>query len=80
VGMWLSGGSGDELFFGDATAVVLRVLLGPLPALGIALMVYRVLVIPQTMAATGLFYIELIFVLTGAFIGRYITFLTGFPL
>ena len=80
LGMWISGGSGDELFFGYSTAVVLRVALGPLPALGIAWMVYRVLVIPQTMAATGLFYIELIFVLTGAFIGRYITFLTGFPL
>jgi hypothetical protein len=79
-GMWLLGGSGEERFFGYSTAVALRVLLGPLPALGIALMVYRVLVIPQTMAATGLFYIELIFVLTGAFIGRYITFLTGFPL
>jgi hypothetical protein len=79
-GMWLSGGSGNDLFFGYSTAVILRVALGPVPALGIAWMVHRVLVIPQTMAATGLFYIELIFVLTGAFIGRYITFLTGFPL
>jgi len=80
LGMWLSSGSGGDLFFGYSTAVILRVALGPVPALGIAWMVHRVLVIPQTMAATGLFYIELIFVLTGAFIGRYITFLTGFPL
>lgn len=67
-------------FLDHPTTVALRALLGPLPALGIAIMVHRVLQIPQTMAATGLFYIELIFVLTGAFIGRYFTFLTGFPL
>lgn len=73
-------GEDGASFLGHPTAVALRVLLGPLPALGIAIMVHRVLQIPQTMAATGLFYIELIFVLTGAFIGRYFTFLTGFPL
>jgi hypothetical protein len=71
-------GNGD--FLGHSGVVLLRALLGPLPALAIAFLVYRVLQIPQTMAATGLFYIELIFVLTGAFIGRYFSFLTGFPL
>ncbi|MFP6665211.1 MAG: hypothetical protein VCC00_13515 [Deltaproteobacteria bacterium] len=71
---------GDGNFLGHGNVVLLRALLGPLPALVIGFLVYRVLQIPQTMAATGLFYIELIFVLTGAFIGRYFTFTTGFPL
>lgn len=77
--LWLAEGTGEP-FLGYPIVVLLRVVLGPIPALLIAVMIYRVLKIPQTMAATGLFYIELIFVLTGAFIGRYFTFLTGFPL
>lgn len=58
----------------------LRVILGPLAALGIGIMIQRVLEIPQTMAATGLFYIATLAVLVGEFLGRYFTFRTGLPL
>lgn len=58
----------------------LRVLLGPVAAFGIAFMIYRVLLIPQTMAATGLFYIATLAVLVGEILGRYFTFRTGLPL
>ena len=64
----------------QALLVALRVVLGPLAALGIAFMIYRVLLIPQTMAATGLFYIATLAVLVGEFLGRYFTFRTGLPL
>jgi hypothetical protein len=58
----------------------MRVVLGPLAALGIAAMIGRVLAIPQTMAATGLFYIATLAVLVGEFLGRYFTFRTSLPL
>jgi len=58
----------------------LRVVLGPIAALGIAFMIHRVLLIPQTMAATGLFYIATLAVLVGEILGRYFTFRTGLPL
>jgi hypothetical protein len=43
-------------------------------------MIHRTLLIPQTMAATGLFYIAILAVMVGEFMGRYILFRTGFPL
>ena len=57
----------------------MRFLLGPVAALGIAALTARVLAIPQTMAATGLFYIATLAVLVGSFLGRYFTFRTGLP-
>lgn len=60
--------------------LLLRVVLGPVAALAIAAMIRRVLAIPQTMAATGLFYIATLAVLVGEFLGRYFTFRTGLPL
>src|SRR5690606_27243445 len=60
--------------------LVLRLVLGPFAALVIAAMIRRVLAIPQTMAATGLFYIATLAVLVGEFLGRYFTFRTGLPL
>lgn len=63
-----------------APLFALRVLLGPAAALAIALMIHRVLLIPQTMAATGLFYIATLAVLVGEILGRYFTFRTGLPL
>ncbi len=57
-----------------------RFLLGPIATLGIAALTARVLAIPQTMAATGLFYIATLAVLVGSFLGRYFTFRTGLPL
>ena len=58
----------------------LRFALGPVAALGLAFLIARVLAIPQTMAATGLFYIATLAVLVGNFLGRYFTFRTGLPL
>jgi hypothetical protein len=60
--------------------LALRIALGPIAALAISAMIRRVLAIPQTMAATGLFYIATLAVLVGEFLGRYFTFRTGLPL
>jgi len=60
--------------------LLLRLVLGPIAALAMAALIRRVLAIPQTMAATGLFYIATLAVLVGEFLGRYFTFRTGLPL
>jgi hypothetical protein len=66
---------------GDHLALIgLRVVLGPVAALAMAQMIRRVLEIPQTMAATGLFYIATLAVLVGELLGRYFTFRTSLPL
>src|SRR5262249_5846483 len=57
--------------------LVLRVVLGPLAALGIGMLIRRTLQIPQTMAATGLFYIAVLAVLVGEMLGRLILFRTS---
>jgi hypothetical protein len=57
-----------------------RFVLGPLAALALGLMIHRTLQIPQTMAATGLFYIAILFVLVGEILGRLILFRTSLPL
>ncbi len=57
-----------------------RFLLGPLAALALGWMIHRTLQIPQTMAATGLFYIAILFVLVGEILGRLILFRTSLPL
>lgn len=64
---------------GYASLAGLRMILGPAAALAMAWMIGRVLAIPQTMAATGLFYIATLAVLVGSFLGRYFTFRTGLP-
>jgi len=43
-------------------------------------MIHRTLQIPQTMAATGLFYIAILFVMVGEILGRLILFRTSLPL
>jgi len=60
--------------------LVARLALGPLAALGIAYLIHRTLAIPHTMAATGLFYIAILFVLVGEMLGRLILFRTSLPL
>lgn len=60
--------------------IALRIVLGPIAALAMAEMIRRVLAIPQTMAATGLFYIATLAVLVGELLGRYFTFRTSLPL
>lgn len=70
---------GAERFAAYSHLALLRFVLGPVAALAIAFLVHRVLAIPQTMAATGLFYIATLAVLVGSFLGRYFTFRTGLP-
>ena len=57
-----------------------RFVLGPLAALALGFMIHRTLQIPQTMAATGLFYIAILFVMVGEILGRLILFRTSLPL
>jgi hypothetical protein len=52
----------------------------PIGAAVLGVMIWRTLQIPQTMAATGLFYIAVLAVLVGEFLGRFILFRTGLPL
>jgi hypothetical protein len=60
--------------------LAMRLVLGPVAALGVAWMIHRTLRIPQTMAATGLFYIAILAVLVGEMLGRLILFRTSLPL
>jgi hypothetical protein len=57
-----------------------RLVLGPVAALGVAWLIHRTLRIPQTMAATGLFYIAILAVLVGEMLGRLILLRTSLPL
>jgi hypothetical protein len=43
-------------------------------------MIWRTLQIPQTMAATGLFYIAILAAVVGELLGRLILFRTALPL
>ncbi len=60
--------------------LLLRLALGPAAALAAAAMIHRTLAIPQTMAATGLFYVAVLAVLSGEMLGRLILFRTSLPL
>ena len=57
-----------------------RLVLGPVAALAIGYLIHRTLAIPHTMAATGLFYIAILFVLVGEMLGRLLLFRTSLPL
>ncbi|MBM4267172.1 MAG: hypothetical protein FJ144_11290 [Deltaproteobacteria bacterium] len=70
---------GAERFAAYWHLAAMRLVLGPFATLAMAAMIQRVLAIPQTMAATGLFYIATLAVLVGSFLGRYFTFRTGLP-
>jgi len=60
--------------------VATRLVFGPLAALGLGYLIHRTLEIPQTMAATGLFYIAILAVMVGELLGRLILFRTALPL
>ena len=81
---WASGGDATRavgaLLTEHRALFLARLLLGPLPALGIAWLIHRTLQIPQTMAATGLFYIAILFVMVGEMLGRLVLYQTGLPL
>jgi hypothetical protein len=57
-----------------------RIVFGPVAAFGLGIMIHRTLQIPQTMAATGLFYIAILAVMVGELLGRLILFRTSLPL
>ena len=83
--LWLWNGPGtiaalERLWREHSTLLVLRILLGPAAAYGLAWMIKRTLDVPQTMAATGLFYIALLAVVVGEILGRTILFRTALPL
>ena len=80
----MSSGSGADavrlLWEHHAPLFAARLLLGPVAALGIGYLIHRTLAIPHTMAATGLFYIAILFVLVGEMLGRLLLFRTSLPL
>ena len=83
-GAWASGGAAREavtaLLTVHRTLFAARMLLGPIPALVIAWLIHRTLLIPQTMAAKGLFYVAILFVMVGEMLGRLVLYQTGLPL
>lgn len=69
-----------RLLHTHTSLLAVRLLLSPVAAGGLAWMIWKTLQIPQTMAATGLFYIAILSVLVGEFMGRFILFRTSLPL
>lgn len=70
----------SRLWTDHRALLALRLGLGPLASLLLAYMIWRTLQIPQTMAATGLFYIATLAAVVGEFLGRFILFRTALPL
>ena len=79
------GGSGasvkglQRLWQHHSTLLVSRLIAGQLAPLVLSWMIWRTLLIPHTMAATGLFYIALLGVFVGEILGRQILALTSLP-
>ena len=69
-----------QLFTQHAALLVVRLLLSPVATAALAWMIWKTLQIPQTMAATGLFYVAILSVLVGELMGRFILFRTSLPL
>jgi len=69
-----------RLWYEHRPLLLTRLVLGPVAALAVAWLIHRTLEIPQTMAATGLFYIAILAVLVGEMLGRLILFRTSLPL
>ena len=80
--LWSGAGAEavSRLFEHHLPLLAARLVLGPIAALGIAWLIHRTLRIPHTMAATGLFYIAILFVLVGEMLGRLLLFRTSLPL
>jgi hypothetical protein len=68
-----------RLWEDHATLAITRVLVGQAAPLVLSWMIWRTLLIPHTMAATGLFYIALLGVFVGEILGRQILALTALP-
>lgn len=69
----------EQLWQRHSTLVITRVIVGQGGPLVLAWMIWRTLLIPHTMAATGLFYIALLGVFVGEILGRQILALTALP-
>ena len=69
-----------SLWQDHAALLTARIVLGPCAALGLSYLIHRTLQIPQTMAATGLFYIAILAVMVGELLGRLILLRTSLPL
>lgn len=69
----------ERLWFRHSTLLIMRILAGQVTPLILAWMIWRTLLIPHTMAATGLFYIALLGVFVGEILGRQILALTSLP-
>ncbi len=69
-----------QLFTEHTALLAVRVLLSPVATAALAWMIWKTLQIPQTMAATGLFYIAILSVLVGELMSRFILFRTALPL
>ncbi|HVO27500.1 MAG TPA: hypothetical protein VMW56_28135 [Candidatus Margulisiibacteriota bacterium] len=80
LGTHASVASLTQLIQAHASLLTVRVLLSPVAAGALAWMIWKTLQIPQTMAATGLFYIAILSVLVGEFMARFILFRTSLPL
>ncbi|MGN6734016.1 MAG: hypothetical protein ACTHMB_18895 [Candidatus Binatia bacterium] len=69
----------EQLWRQHSTLLVTRVVVGQCAPLVLSWMIWRTLLIPHTMAATGLFYIALLGVFVGEILGRQIIALTALP-
>jgi hypothetical protein len=69
----------QRLWFDHSTLLMMRISAGEIAPLILAWMIRRTLLIPHTMAATGLFYIALLGVFVGEILGRQILALTALP-
>ena len=69
----------ERLWQRHATLALTRVAVGQAAPLLLSWMIWRTLLIPHTMAATGLFYIALLGVFVGEILGRQILALTSLP-
>jgi hypothetical protein len=68
-----------RLWMDHRTLFLTRVIVGQAAPLILSGMIWRTLVIPNTMAATGLFYIALLGVFVGEILGKQILALTSLP-
>jgi hypothetical protein len=69
----------ERLWANHSTLLVTRVIAGQIAPLILSWMIWRTLLIPHTMAATGLFYIALLGVFVGEILGRQILAFTSLP-
>jgi len=69
----------ELLWSRNSTLLLMRITLGQVAPLILSWMIWRTLLIPHTMAATGLFYIALLGVFVGEILGRQILSLSSLP-